>query len=265
MNEIEIMKQQKNSIDFMKEWIEQPEIFKEYIIHYQNKEYSVIAEVLFALLMYQIKKKIEKDYIIAETIYELPTENKFFINRFTISLESIGFKGIEVEENEYKAYKIQGDNLHEIIDNYNDYLRWKLIIQNRTTLQIDNSIPFTEREYNILIRQFSFQERSQMKLTQLDNYCIFLASKYFDTIDDHINLTKVCKRLKLNMEKFHFNPIPLTETTREYFPYLQTLYQYNSDDNLFESDKRIIARKNIYLLKYHSQNQIETSKQKYFN
>ena len=90
-----------------------------------------------------------------------------------------------------------------------------------------------------------------MKLSQLDNYCIFLASKYFNTIEDHINLPKVCKRLKLNIEKFHFNPLPLNERTREYFPYLQTLYQYYSYDNLFEDDKRIIARKQCKIEKYN--------------
>ncbi|MBP3390154.1 MAG: hypothetical protein J6L58_00490, partial [Clostridia bacterium] len=72
--------------------------------------------------------------------------------------------------------------------------------------------------------------------------------KYFDSIDDHINLTYVCKRLKLNMTKFHFNPLPLNEKTREYFPNLQTLYHYTKDDNLFEDDKRIIARKKMYSL-----------------
>ena len=49
------------------------------------------------------------------------------------------------------------------------------------------------------------------------------------------------------MEKFHFNPLPLNETTREYFPYLQTLYKYYSDDNLFLDDRRIIARKRCKL------------------
>ena len=62
------------------------------------------------------------------------------------------------------------------------------------------------------------------------------------------------------MEKFHFNPMALTKEIREYFPNLQTLYQYSSHDELFEDDKRIIARDFIYLnkyLKYKERKQLE--------
>ena len=45
------------------------------------------------------------------------------------------------------------------------------------------------------------------------------------------------------MEKFHFNPFPLTKETRDFFPHLKTLFVYNKDDELFENDERIIARK----------------------
>ena len=62
MNEIIFGNQSENSINFMKEWIEQPSEYKEYKITYQNKEYSVISEVLFALFIDQFKKKIEKFY-----------------------------------------------------------------------------------------------------------------------------------------------------------------------------------------------------------
>ena len=249
MNEIIIGKETPNSIDFMKEWIDHPEIFKEYRIRYQNKEYNVISELLFALIINEFKKKIEKDFIIDEIKFTLPTENKEFVNRFKISLDSIDLKGIEFDDSEYN-YQNQGDLLENLIEKIDEYNKFKSIIQNRTTLPIDNTKPFTEREYNQLITQFGFQERSRLKLSQLDNYCIFLSSKWFESIEDHINLTKVCKRLKLNMEKFHFNPIPLTETTREYFPFLQTLYQYYQNDNLFLDDERIIAREYPLLMKY---------------
>ena len=48
MNEIIVNEQRDDSIDFFNDWIEQPEEFKEYEIKYQNKQYSVISEVLFA-------------------------------------------------------------------------------------------------------------------------------------------------------------------------------------------------------------------------
>ena len=102
-----------------------------------------------------------------------------------------------------------------------------------------NSSPLNEERFNEISKQMTMN-----KLCQLDNYCIFIASKYFESIDDHINLVHVCKRLRCNMEKFHFNPLPLTKKTRNYFSYLQTLFIYNIDDELFEDDDRIIARKN---------------------
>ena len=85
------------------------------------------------------------------------------------------------------------------------------------------------------------KERNNM--CQLDNYCLFLVSKYFETIDYHINLIQTNQRLRLNMEKFHFNPVTLTKDIRNFFPNLQTLYVYSKEDELFEDDKRIIERK----------------------
>ena len=84
MNEIIIGKETPNSIDFMKEWIDSPEIFKEYTIQYQNKEYNVIAELLFALFINEFKKKIEKDYIIDETIVYMPFHHNLLIQRMKI-------------------------------------------------------------------------------------------------------------------------------------------------------------------------------------
>ena len=70
---------------------------------------------------------------------------------------------------------------------------------------------------------------------------------WLNTIDDHINLIQTTKRLQLNMTKFFYNPISLTSITREFFPYLQTLYLYKQNDNNFKNDKRIIKREFIYM------------------
>ena len=78
----------------MKEWIEQPSEYKEYKITYQNKEYSVISEVLFALVIDQFKKRIEKEFIIDETIVDIPSKNGDLYNRIRTSLESIELKNI---------------------------------------------------------------------------------------------------------------------------------------------------------------------------
>ena len=76
MNEIIINQQTQNSIDFFNDWINQPDEYKEYKINYQNKEYSVISEVFFALIMNEFKRIIEHDWIIDSVSIEIPTENE---------------------------------------------------------------------------------------------------------------------------------------------------------------------------------------------
>ena len=49
-----------NNIDFMNDLINSPEEYKLYSIHYFKKEYQVVAEVLFALILDEIVKKINK-------------------------------------------------------------------------------------------------------------------------------------------------------------------------------------------------------------
>ena len=60
------------------------------------------------------------------------------------------------------------------------------------------------------------------KKGQCHNYAIFLASKYFESINDFINLEKGIKRFTGNMTKFFYNPIVLTKENRNYFPNLRT-------------------------------------------
>ena len=93
MNEIIIGKEvSEQSINFFTDLIQQPNEFKEYTINYQNKEYSVISEVLFALFIDQYKKKIEKQFIIDETIVEIPPDSHKLSERIRTSLESIELK-----------------------------------------------------------------------------------------------------------------------------------------------------------------------------
>ena len=54
-----------------------------------------------------------------------------------------------------------------------------------------------------------------------------MASKWLDTIDDHINLVETSQRMKYNMEKFHYNPIPYTEQVGNLFPNIETQYLYS--------------------------------------
>ena len=75
------------------------------------------------------------------------------------------------------------------------------------------------------------------KKNQCDNYCVMIASKYFNSIDDFINLELGCSRFLGNMTKFFFNPISITKQTLHFFPYLQTLHCYTENDELIESNQ----------------------------
>nr|BAN41037.1 hypothetical protein, conserved [Entamoeba invadens] len=67
----------------------------------------------------------------------------------------------------------------------------------------------------------------------LSGYHIMIVSKYFDDFGDFINLGLVCKKFRGNMEKFHFNPIPLNSKTLGYFPNIETLHLWDKKDENF--------------------------------
>ena len=81
------------------------------------------------------------------------------------------------------------------------------------------------------------ENNEQNTLYKLSNKCLFITSKYFDSLEDHINFTKVSKRMKGNMEKFYYNPISVNEQTISLFPNIQTLHCYDKNDNYIEKEK----------------------------
>ena len=85
---------------------------------------------------------------------------------------------------------------------------------------------------------------------QIDYYSILVASKYFETIDDFINLELSSPRFEGNIEKLHFNPISLTSTTKKFFTSLETLHLFTRDDERFEDDERIFQRVIWYQVDY---------------
>ena len=72
---------------------------------------------------------------------------------------------------------------------------------------------------------------------KLGVYQLMIASKFFEDINDFKNLEYATKKARGNMEKFHFNPIPLTKETRKYFTNLETLHVYNKGDEEFRDEK----------------------------
>ena len=106
-----------------------------------------------------------------------------------------------------------------------------------------------ETYYEEMINNFTTKERSQMKLCRLDNYCLFIASRFLESVEEHINLVKVSKRMRSNMEKFHYNPITLDEITIKFFPNVQTLHIYGPKDKYIEYGR-------IYQYVYWNKNEI---------
>ncbi len=94
----------------------------------------------------------------------------------------------------------------------------------------DNDFYYTTR----MLVEAGFKTKDRNTLCTLDNYCLFIASRYFETLEDHINLTNVSKRCRGNMEKFHYNPISVNERTVKFFPNVETLHLYNKDDKYLE-------------------------------
>ncbi|BFU26177.1 leucine rich repeat protein, BspA family [Entamoeba histolytica] len=68
---------------------------------------------------------------------------------------------------------------------------------------------------------------------------IMIVSKYFEDINDFINLEIGIKRFQGNMERFHFNPIPLNQHSRKLFPNIETFHIYNKEDEIFKEGRII--------------------------
>ena len=75
------------------------------------------------------------------------------------------------------------------------------------------------------------------KYGQCNNYSIFIASRFFDNLQDYINLEMGVKRFRGNLDKFFYNPILLTEETMKFFPNVKTLHVYNESDPLLEGGR----------------------------
>ncbi|ELP95314.1 hypothetical protein EIN_353060 [Entamoeba invadens IP1] len=88
----------------------------------------------------------------------------------------------------------------------------------------------------------------------LSGYHIMIVSKYFKTIKDFINLELVSKKFRGNMEKFHFNPIPLNYTTIRYFPKIETLHLWNRKEENFFNGIFIPIEYNEYKIVYKNIN-----------
>ena len=109
--------------------------------------------------------------------------------------------------------------------------------------------------------QLPLKIKRKFNVSKMDQYTMFIASRWFETIDDYINLIMTTRRFNQILTKFHYNPIALTSKTREFFDHLQTLYIYSSYEDLFKNDNRIIARNilknDVYNLYFYQMKYLE--------
>ena len=81
------------------------------------------------------------------------------------------------------------------------------------------------------------KRKTGMSKYQLSPYDLMVVSKYFESIDDFINMEIGIPKTKGNMSKFHYNPIPLDAWSRTLFTSLETYHVYSDEDEPFVDDK----------------------------
>ena len=161
-NEIYFFKptQEENTITFLKEWIENPDEYKEYQITYQGQSYSLTAEVLFALMINEIKMKIEKEEIIEEVHIDIPSRDSLIKYRMKNSLRAIGLKNLIFNVFDYN-YEKQTDQLVDILKKKESYEKFK------SQLERAKELATTEEEKQKLeidTNKETFTERTQYEL-----------------------------------------------------------------------------------------------------
>ena len=245
---------------FMEQLFKEPTQYNKYTINYQNKEYQVLPETLLALIIYEFKKKIDKQGIINKVEININNENKEILHRIKSSLININIPNeftpidnymirpredfyvdeeyivYEILENHHKYNKFvfEIERSKQIMKTTNKQLQQKEHLLNNIT---DYNSFYTEEKWKKFKYQFTCKEKTELKLHHLDNtYCIFLASKYFNSIDDYKNIEMTCKQNQGNSEKFFYNPISITKETINLFPNIESLYMYTEVDELLSDE-----------------------------
>ncbi len=68
-------------------------------------------------------------------------------------------------------------------------------------------------------------------MNELNSLCIMIISKYFNTINDYINIVKCCKEYSNTIDQYKFNPIPFkSKKEREIFNNIEEYHYYNKNE-----------------------------------
>ncbi len=108
---------------------------------------------------------------------------------------------------------------------------------------IDNDLKQLEKDNNIVGRTvvltdeqkgtLSYLEKALNKINSygmMNNYATFIGSRHFETSEDHKNLVETNTKYHANMEKYRYNPVPLTVKNIKLFPNIETVYCYSESD-----------------------------------
>ena len=244
---------------FIQDILESPNEYQMYTIQYNNKEYTLYSETLFCLYLLHFKRSIEKNGIIKQSEITLKEKYKnlnIIQKRLHRALffaylphNAISKAKIIVEHEE--EYKQQENILGDIIYHHEEYLLSKrqletakmivektdLITQQTQLKDINLNDDYNQQKIYEIGLQFNTKQKVQLKLFKLNNYCIFLAAKYFESIEDYFNLETAVKRFRGTMDKFHYNPISLTSKTVKFFPNVETLHLYETSDKFLTGQR----------------------------
>ena len=237
------------TVKFIETFFNKPNYYTFYITTFQDKEYDLLVEILFALIFEKFKQHIPDDVIISQTIIEIENQlDPKIYERIQIALKLMGMNNINFNEKLVKYdYYQQGKILHELLEKQSMKEQYERLFekaieritneQEKELLQQSKENVYDEITFQKEMRKYSMEHRLQLKLCQLNEKCLFLSSQWFETIDDHINFVNVSKRLKKNMEKYQHNPLSLNETTVKYFPNIDTLHIYERNDKYLVSGR----------------------------
>ena len=201
-NEIVVCQKQENTIDFMNDWIKESNLYKKYSFTFQGKQHEAIAEILFALVINEFKNKVTKKYIIDETLVEIPSNDYTLLRRMKIALESTGLNYVFFNDDSIYDYTEQGYLLRDLITQNEEFKKYKQKFESlkgsldENQLQQIEKKEFTQSSMYEMSLKFTTKQKEKLGLYTLDNYCVFIASKYFNSFQDHVNLTFVSKRFR---------------------------------------------------------------------
>ena len=87
---------------------------------------------------------------------------------------------------------------------------------------------------------------------QLDSYSMLIVGKYFQTLEDYVNIICVNSKYIDMLDKYHYNPIPITQKQLKYFSHLETQYLYSPDDEILKGIQRITVEYRVEYSQYLS-------------